>query len=365
MAGDSFGTLFRVTNWGESHGKAIGAVVEGCPAGLKLSEEDIQPFLDRRRPGQSAITTRRDETDQVQILSGVVDGITTGTPISLLIPNQDQRSKDYSQLQSIFRPSHADYTYQKKYGIRDVAGGGRSSARITAGHVAAGAIARKVLQQALGTDIVAYVKSIQDLSMSLSSESIDASLIEKTPVRCPDLALAEEMIAKIEQARKNGDSLGGIVECRINSVPVGLGEPIFDKLEADLAKAMMAINASKAFEIGSGFAGTLSSGSSHNDVFINEAGQVKTRTNNSGGVLGGISNGMPIVFRVAFKPTPTIIKEQETVNLEGEETIFHGRGRHDPCVLPRAVPIVEAMASLVLCDHFLRYRAYKDLFNID
>ncbi len=364
MAGDSFGTLFRVTNWGESHGKAIGAVVEGCPAGLKLSEEDIQVFLDRRRPGQSSITTRRDESDQVRILSGVVGGITTGTPISLLIPNQDQRSKDYSELESIFRPSHADYTYQKKYGIRDVAGGGRSSARITAGHVAAGAIARKVLEQALGTEIVGYVKSVQDLTMALDSDAVDASLIEQTPVRCPDLKLAEQMIAKIEQARKNGDSLGGIVECRIKSVPVGLGEPVFDKLEADLAKAMMAINASKAFEIGSGFAGTLLSGTTHNDVFINPDGKVKTRTNNSGGVLGGISNGMPIVFRVAFKPTPTIIKEQETVNLEGEETVFHGRGRHDPCVLPRAVPIVEAMAALVLCDHFLRFRAYKDLFNV-
>lgn len=364
MAGDSFGTLFRVTNWGESHGKAIGAVVEGCPAGLKLSEEDIQVFLDRRRPGQSSITTRRDESDQVQILSGVVGGITTGTPISLLIPNQDQRSKDYSELESIFRPSHADYTYQKKYGIRDVAGGGRSSARITAGHVAAGAIARKVLEQALGTEIVGYVKSVQDLTMTLDSDAVDASLIEQTPVRCPDLKLAEQMIAKIEQARKNGDSLGGIVECRIKSVPVGLGEPVFDKLEADLAKAMMAINASKAFEIGSGFAGTLLSGTTHNDVFINQDGEVKTRTNNSGGVLGGISNGMPIVFRVAFKPTPTIIKEQETVNLEGKETVFHGRGRHDPCVLPRAVPIVEAMAALVLCDHFLRFRAYKDLFNV-
>ncbi len=364
MAGDSFGTLFRVTNWGESHGKAIGAVVEGCPAGLKLSEDDIQIFLDRRRPGQSSITTRRNEADQVQIMSGVVNDITTGTPISLLIPNQDQRSKDYSELESIFRPSHADYTYQKKYGIRDVAGGGRSSARITAGHVAAGAIARKVLEQALGTEIVAYVKSVQDLTVTLDSDAVDASLIEQTPVRCPDLKLAEQMIAKIEQARKNGDSLGGIVECRIKSVPVGLGEPVFDKLEADLAKAMMAINASKAFEIGSGFAGTLLSGATHNDVFINPDGDVKTRTNNSGGVLGGISNGMPIVFRVAFKPTPTIIKEQETVNLEGEETVFHGRGRHDPCVLPRAVPIVEAMAALVLCDHFLCFRAYKDLFNI-
>lgn len=364
MSGDSFGKLFKVTNWGESHGKAIGVVVEGCPAGLELSEEDIQPFLDKRRPGQSKITTRRDEKDQVQILSGTVNGITTGAPISLLIENQDQKSKDYSELEKIFRPSHADFTYQKKYGIRDVAGGGRSSARITAGHVAAGAIAQKILKKALGTEITGYVKSVNDLTLGIDSKDVDAQLIEETPVRCPDLDLAAKMIERIEQARKAGDSLGGVVECRINSVPVGLGEPVFDKLEADLAKAMMAINASKGFEIGSGFAGTLEAGSSHNDVFINQDGKVKTATNNSGGTLGGISNGMPIVFRVAFKPTPTIIKEQNTVNLDGEETVFHGRGRHDPCVLPRAVPIVEAMAALVLCDHFLRFRAYKGLFDL-
>lgn len=365
MAGDSFGKLFKVTNWGESHGKAIGVVIEGCPAGLELSEEDIQPFLDKRRPGQSKITTRRDEKDQVKILSGTVNGITSGTPISLMIENQDQKSKDYSEMEKIYRPSHADYTYQQKYGIRDVAGGGRSSARITAGHVAAGAIAQKILQKALGTDVTGYVKSVNDLVLNIPSEDVNADLIEATPVRCPDTALAEKMIERIEAARKSGDSLGGVVECRINSVPVGLGEPVFDKLEADLAKAMMAINASKGFEIGSGFAGTLETGTSHNDVFINDNGTVKTKTNNSGGVLGGISNGMPIVFRVAFKPTPTIIKEQDTVNLEGEETAFHGRGRHDPCVLPRAVPIVEAMAALVLCDHFLRYRAYKGLFDLD
>ncbi len=364
MAGDSFGKLFKVTNWGESHGKAIGAVVEGCPAGLELSEQDIQPFLDRRRPGQSSITTRRDEKDQVKILSGTVDGITTGTPISLVIENQDQKSKDYSEMAKIFRPSHADFTYQKKYGIRDVAGGGRSSARITAGHVAAGAIAQKILQKSLGTEMVGYVKSVNDLVLAIDSADIDASLIEQTPVRCPDLVLAEKMIKRIEMARKNGDSLGGVVECRINSVPVGLGEPVFDKLEADLAKAMLSINASKGFEIGSGFAGTLETGSSHNDVFINEHGKVKTKTNNSGGVLGGISNGMPIVFRVAFKPTPTLIKTQQTVTIEGQETEFHGRGRHDPCVLPRAVPIVEAMAALVLCDHFLRFRVYKGLFDL-
>ena len=365
MAGDSFGKIFKVTNWGESHGKAIGAVVEGCPAGLALTENDIQPFLDRRRPGQSSITTRRDEKDQVKILSGTVNGVTTGTPISLVIDNQDQKSKDYSEMAKIYRPSHADYTYQKKYGIRDVAGGGRSSARITAGHVAAGAIAQKILSKALGVEITGYVKSVNDLILAMDSSEVQAELIDKTAVRCPDLALAEKMISRIEQARKQGDSLGGVVECRINHVPVGLGEPVFDKLEADLAKAMLGINASKGFEIGSGFAGTLESGSSHNDVFINHDGEVKTRTNNSGGVLGGISNGMPIVFRVAFKPTPTIIMNQETVDVEGNETVFHGRGRHDPCVLPRAVPIVEAMAALVLCDHYLRFRAYKGLFDIE
>ncbi|NVK21440.1 MAG: chorismate synthase [Kangiellaceae bacterium] len=356
--------MFKVTNWGESHGKAIGAVVEGCPAGLELTEQDIQPFLDKRRPGQSKITTRRDEKDLVKILSGTVNGITTGTPISLVIENQDQKSKDYSEMAKVFRPSHADFTYQKKYGIRDVAGGGRSSARITAGHVAAGAIAQKILKKALGTDIIGYVKSVNDLVLDIEAEQVDASLIEQTVVRCPDIELAYKMIERIETARKAGDSLGGVVECRINSVPVGLGEPVFDKLEADLAKAMLAINASKGFEIGSGFAGTLETGSSHNDVFINQAGTIKTKTNNSGGVLGGISNGMPIVFRVAFKPTPTLIQAQNTVTVDGQETEFHGRGRHDPCVLPRAVPIVEAMAAMVLCDHFLRFRAYKGLFDI-
>lgn len=362
MAGDSFGKLFKVTNYGESHGKGIGAVLEGCPAGMPLSEDDIQPFLDKRRPGQSSITTRRDESDTVEILSGTVDGITTGTPINLFIRNKDQKSKDYSEMAQLFRPSHADYSYQKKYGIRDVAGGGRSSARITAGHVAAGAIARKVLQKALSVDIFGYVKSVQDLKLNVSPEDIKQELIETNLVRCPDEALAEQMVSKIEKARKAGDSLGGVVECQLRSVPAGLGEPVFDKLEADLAKAMLSINASKGFEIGSGFAGTLERGSTHNDIFFDDGGEVRTKTNNSGGVLGGISNGMPIVFRVAFKPTPTIIREQETVNLEGKDVVFHGRGRHDPCVLPRAVPIVEAMAALVLCDHYLRFRAYKNLF---
>ena len=361
MAGDSFGKLFKISNWGESHGKGIGVVVEGCPAGLKLNEEDIQPYLDKRRPGQSSITTRRDEADAVEILSGTVDGITTGTPLTLFIRNKDQKSKDYSEMAKLYRPSHADYTYQKKYGIRDVAG--RSSARVTAGHVAAGAVARKVLSEALGVDILGYVKSVQDLELQTSPEDVNSEFIETNLVRCPDPELAEKMVKKIEAARKSGDSLGGVVECQLRKVPVGLGEPVFDKLEADLAKAMLSINASKGFEIGSGFAGTLMQGSTHNDVFFDDNGSVSTKTNYSGGVQGGISNGMPIIFRVAFKPTPTIIREQETVNLEGEDVVFHGRGRHDPCVLPRAVPIVEAMAALVLCDHFLRFRAYKNLFD--
>ncbi|AKE52271.1 chorismate synthase [Kangiella geojedonensis] len=364
MAGDSFGTLFKISNWGESHGKGIGVVVEGCPAGLKLTEEDIQPYLDKRRPGQSSITTRRDEADAVEIMSGTVDGITTGTPLTLFIRNKDQKSKDYSEMAKLYRPSHADYTYQQKYGIRDVAGGGRSSARVTAGHVAAGAVARKVLTQALGVDIFGYVKSVQDLELQTPPEDVNSDLIETNLVRCPEPELAEKMVKKIEAARKAGDSLGGVVECQLRKVPVGLGEPVFDKLEADLAKAMLSINASKGFEIGSGFAGTLMQGSTHNDVFFDDNGSVITKTNYSGGVQGGISNGMPIVFRVAFKPTPTIIREQETVNLEGKDVVFHGRGRHDPCVLPRAVPIVEAMAALVLCDHFLRFRAYKNLFDL-
>ncbi|GAA4348488.1 chorismate synthase [Kangiella taiwanensis] len=364
MAGDSLGTLFKISNWGESHGKGIGVVIEGCPAGMALTEEDIQPFLDKRRPGQSSITTRRDEADTVEIMSGTVDGITTGTPISLFIRNKDQKSKDYSEMAKLYRPSHADYTYQKKYGIRDVAGGGRSSARVTAGHVAAGAVARKVLTEALGVDIFAYVKSVQDLQLETAPDAINAELIETNLVRCPDQDLAERMVKKIEAARKAGDSLGGVVECQLRDVPVGLGEPVFDKLEADLAKAMLSINASKGFEIGSGFAGTLMQGSTHNDVFFDDEGSVRTKTNYSGGVQGGISNGMPIVFRVAFKPTPTIIREQETVNVDGKDVVFHGRGRHDPCVLPRAVPIVEAMAALVLCDHFLRFKAYKNLFDL-
>ncbi|WP_144393450.1 chorismate synthase [Pleionea sediminis] len=359
MAGDTFGQLFRFTNWGESHGKAIGGVVEGCPAGLELSENDLQPALDRRRPGQSKIVTQRKEADRIEILSGTIEGKTTGTPISLIIHNTDQRSKDYSEMAKLYRPSHADFTYQQKYGIRDVAGGGRSSARVTAPTVAAGAIAQKLLKEACGLEIISFVRSIGELETHCDPLDVTLASVEANPVRCPDATVAEQMIKHIEQVRKLGDSTGGVVECVIKQVPVGFGEPIFDKLEADLAKAMLSINASKGFEIGSGFAGTQLLGSQHNDPFINDNGNVKTSSNFSGGVQGGISNGMPIIFRVAFKPTATIIQDQNTVDVEGNPTTFKAKGRHDPCVLPRAVPIVEAMAALVMCDHWLRAKAYQ------
>lgn len=357
MAGDSIGKLFRVTNWGESHGPAIGAVVEGCPPGMALSAEDIQPALDRRRPGQSKIVTQRKEADQVEILSGVVDGKTTGTAISLIIRNQDQKSKDYSNIADLFRPSHGDFTYDRKYGIRDVAGGGRTSARVTAGSVAAGAIAEKVLMQRYGMRIIAWVESVGDLKAEIDPLSVSRDQVESNIVRCPDVTMAEEMIDYIETIRKQGDSIGGVIGCCIQSVPIGLGEPVFDKLEADLAKAMLSINASKGFEIGSGFEGTKMLGSVHNDPFVPTGSGIQTSTNYSGGIQAGISNGMPITFRVAFKPVATILQKQSTVNKKGEVVEYQARGRHDPCVLPRAVPIVEAMAAMVLCDHALRYSA--------
>ncbi len=358
MSGNLMGRIFRVMNWGESHGPAVGAVVEGCPAGLELNESDLQPALDRRRPGQSKLVTQRKETDQVSILSGVVNGKTTGSPISLLIPNQDQRSKDYSNVENIYRPSHADYTYQTKYGIRDVAGGGRSSARVTAGWVAAGAIAEKILGLA-GIEICGWVEQVGDLKLDtdpevFSPEAITRDLVEKSPTRCPHPETAAAMENKILQVRKAGDSIGGVVRCYIKNVPVGLGEPVYDKLEADLAKAMLSINASKGFTFGSGFEGASIQGSEHNDIFINEDGKIQTKTNFSGGVQGGISNGMPIDFRVAFKPVATILQPQETIDKQGNSQTFQIHGRHDPCVLPRAVPIVDAMAALVLCDHLLR-----------
>ena len=357
--GNSFGRLFRVTTWGESHGGAIGAVVDGCPPLLALSEADIQPELDRRAPGQSALVTQRKESDTVRILSGLFEGRTLGTPISLLIPNEDQRSRDYDEVREKYRPSHADYTYDAKYGTRDYRGGGRTSARETAGRVAAGAIARKILRERWGVEIVGWVSRVGRVGVECDVDLVAREAVERTPIRCPDPAAAEAMIAIVEAARKAGDSVGGVVTCAARGCPPGWGEPVFDRLEADLAKAMLSLPASKGFEIGSGFAGTELPGSAHNDPFYMDGDRVRTRTNRSGGVQGGISNGETVYFRVAFKPTATILREQETVTRDGAETTLKGRGRHDPCVLPRAVPIVEAMAALVLADHALRQEAVR------
>jgi chorismate synthase len=357
--GNTFGQLFRVTTWGESHGGAIGAVVDGCPPRLELSEADIQPDLDRRAPGQSTIVTQRKESDTVRILSGVFEGLTLGTPISLVIPNQDMRPDDYREIQEKYRPSHADYTYDAKYGVRDWRGGGRTSARETAARVAAGAIARKLLRERYGVEVLAWVSKVGRVAAESDVETVTLEEVEATPIRCPDPAVAARMIAAVEEARKAGNSLGGVVTCAARGCPPGWGEPVFDRLEADLAKAVLSLPASKGFEIGSGFAGTDLTGIEHNDVFYMEGDRVRTRTNRSGGVQGGISNGETIYFRVAFKPTATVMREQETVNVRHEETTIKGRGRHDPCVLPRAVPMVEAMAALVLVDHALRYDAVK------
>jgi len=356
MSGNSFGTMFRVTTFGESHGPAVGVVVDGCPPRLPITVEEIQQELERRRPGQSAITTQRRESDSVEILSGVRDGVTLGTPISLLVRNSDQRSGDYDEMRTKFRPSHADYTYQAKYGVRAWEGGGRASARETIGRVAAGVLARKALAAAGPIDIVAWVQRVQDLEVDVDPTKVTREAVESNIVRCPDAATATKMIALIDNARKAGDSLGGVVEAVARGVPPGLGEPVFDKLDADLAKAMLSLPAAKGFEIGSGFAGTRLTGSQHNDPFYDGGGRVRTRSNRSGGVQGGISNGEEIVIRVAFKPTATILREQETVDESGHDTTIKARGRHDPCVLPRAVPIVEAMLALVLADHFLRQR---------
>ncbi|MEB3252564.1 MAG: chorismate synthase [Cyanobacteriota bacterium] len=355
--GNTFGHLFRVTTFGESHGGGVGVVVDGCPPRLALKVEEIQAELDRRRPGQSKITTPRQEQDRCEILSGVFDGQTLGTPIALLVRNQDTRPQDYSQMASTYRPSHADATYDAKYGIRNYQGGGRSSARETIGRVAAGAIAKKILQQVAGVDIIGYVQRIQDIEANIDPNQVDLDQVESTIVRCPDPEAAQRMIDRIEAVRDQGDSIGGVVECVARQVPVGLGSPVFDKLEADLAKGMMSLPASKGFEIGSGFAGTLLTGSQHNDEFYTDAtGTLRTRTNRSGGTQGGISNGENIIIRVAFKPTATIRKAQNTVTNTGEATVLAAKGRHDPCVLPRAVPMVEAMAALVLCDHLLRHQ---------
>ena len=358
----SFGTLFRITTFGESHGPAVGVVVDGCPPRLPVTAEEIQVELDRRRPGQSAITTQRREGDRVEILSGVRDGRTLGTPVALLVRNEDNRGGDYEEMRTKFRPSHADFTYQAKYGIRAWEGGGRASARETVGRVAAGVLARKVLAEASSTtarpiEIVAYVKQVHTLVADVDPMSVTRQAVEANIVRCPDAARATEMIAAIDAARKAGDSLGGVVEAVARGVPAGWGEPIFDKLDADLAKAMLSLPAAKGFEIGSGFGGVLMKGTEHNDPFFSAGGgRVRTRSNHSGGVQGGISNGEDIVLRVAFKPTATILREQDTVDEGGNDTTIKARGRHDPCVLPRAVPIVEAMMAIVLADHWLRQR---------
>jgi chorismate synthase len=354
MAGNSFGSVFRITTFGESHGAAIGVVIDGCPGGLHIDEAFIQSELDRRRPGQSAITTQRKESDTFKILSGVFEGRSIGSPITILIPNEDTKPQDYDHLEAAYRPSHADYTYQQKYGVRDHRGGGRASARETAARVAAGAIAKLLLQHS-GISIQAYVSTIGNLSLTTPYTELDLSLTESNIVRCPDAATAEQMIALIQDTRAAGDTLGGTVSCVIEGCPVGLGEPVFDKLHADLGKAMLSINAVKGFEYGSGFAGTRLKGSEHNDVFTKDKdGKVVTTTNHSGGIQGGISNGMDIYFNVAFKPVATIMQDQTSINEAGDDITLKGKGRHDPCVVPRAVPIVEAMAALVIADHVLR-----------
>jgi chorismate synthase len=355
--GNTFGHIFRITTFGESHGGGVGVVIDGCPPRVEISAEEIQWELDRRRPGQSKITTPRKEADSCEILSGVFEGKTLGTPIAILVRNKDTRPQDYDEMEQKYRPSHADATYDAKYGIRNWQGGGRSSARETIGRVAAGAIAKKILQQVAGVEIVGYVKRIKDLEGVIDPNTVTLEQVENNIVRCPDSECAERMIERIEQIGRSGDSIGGVVECVARNVPKGLGEPVFDKLEADLAKGVMSLPASKGFEIGSGFGGTLLTGSEHNDEFYtDETGAVRTLTNRSGGIQGGIANGENIILRVAFKPTATIRKEQRTVTRTGEETILAAKGRHDPCVLPRAVPMVEAMVALVLCDHLLRHQ---------
>jgi len=353
MAGNTFGQIFRISTFGESHGIGIGVIIDGCPAGITIDIEDIQKDLDRRKPGQSNIVTQRKESDQVQILSGIFEGQTTGTPISLYIQNKDQKSKDYSHIKDKYRPSHADYTYDKKYGVRDYRGGGRSSARETAARVAAAAIAKAFLTQK-GITITAYVSQVGNLKLEKPYQELDFTEIEKNIVRTADATMAVKMIDYIKAIRKEGDTVGGIVDCVIQGCPVGLGEPVFDKLHADLGKAMLSINAVKGFEYGSGFEGVTMRGSEHNDVFENKAGTIETQSNYSGGIQGGISNGMDIYCRVGFKPVATLMRPQDSVDQSGDAVKVEGKGRHDPCVVPRAVPIVEAMAALVIIDHWLR-----------
>jgi chorismate synthase len=352
--GSIYGKLFQISTFGESHGPAVGVVVQGCPSGIDFDLEFVQSELDRRKPGQSRITTQRKEADSIEILSGVFEGKTTGTPIAMLVWNGDQRSKDYAHISDQFRPSHADYTYFAKYGLRDYRGGGRSSARETVARVAAGALAKMVLKK-IGVQISAYVSQVGTLKLETPVEKLDLGLTESNAVRCPDPVLAEKMFTYIDQIRKEGDSVGGVISAYITGCPVGLGEPVFDKLHAELGKAMLSINAVKGFEYGSGFEGVSLRGSAHNDVIVKkEDGSIRTLTNHSGGIQGGISNGEPIYFRVGFKPVATIMIDQDSVNEAGDKITVSGKGRHDPCVVPRAVPIVEAMAALVLVDFYLR-----------
>jgi chorismate synthase len=362
--GNSFGTLFRISSWGESHGGGIGVVIDGCPPRLELCENDIQPFLDRRRPGQSKLTTPRDEADRVEILSGTFQGKTLGTPIALLVRNKDARPQAYDEMKTKFRPSHADFTYQNKFGIRNHEGGGRSSARETIARVAAGAIAQKILTTEK-IQISTYIDRIHDISCPPLEEIPSLESIEASPTRCPHPETARKIENRILEAKKEGDSVGGTIICRVNGLPIGLGAPVFDRLEADLAKAMISLPATKGFEIGSGFKGTTLKGSEHNDLFEERHGRVRTKSNRSGGVQGGISNGEELYFRIAFKPTATVLQVQQTVDENGVNTELMGRGRHDPCVLPRAVPIVEAMTALVLIDHRMRHHAQCESFQFN
>lgn len=358
MAGNSFGKIFKITTFGESHGKGLGVIIDGCPSGLQLKNSDIQFELDRRKPGQSAITTQRNENEDFEIQSGVFEGTTTGTPISIYIANTDTKPKDYDHLENTYRPSHADMTYQEKYGLRDHRGGGRASARETAARVVAGAVA-KVLLKTVGVQIHAGVTQVGSIVLDTPVLDLSWDTTEDNLVRCPDPKMAHQMISLIEEVKSQGDTVGGRISCVIQNCPTGLGEPVFDKLHADLAKAMLSINAVKGFEYGSGFDAISMKGSEHNDLWEKDGDNFKTRTNNSGGIQGGISNGMPIYFNVAFKPVSTLMTDQKSVNDQGEAIILEGKGRHDPCVVPRAVPIVEAMTALVLADHLLRRRSNK------
>ncbi len=360
MAGNSFGELFKITTFGESHGGGVGVIVDGCPPGLSLSEEDVQKEMDRRRPGQSAITTPRKEADVIKIFSGVFQGKTTGTPIMMMAFNENVKSEDYNNLKDLFRPSHADFTYEAKYGTRNWTGSGRASARETLARVAAGAIAQKFLKERFGIEFLSYVSQVGNIVTEADPLKVKMKEVEANIIRCPDAVIAKKMIKLVEKVRDEGDSIGGVISGIIKNVPAGLGEPVFDKLSADLGKAMLSINAVKGFEFGSGFEGVKMRGSEHNDEFFMKNGKVMTRTNYSGGTQGGISNGMPILFKVAFKPVATIAKKQKTLDRKQKTVDLEAAGRHDPCVLPRAVPIVDAMGALVIMDHYLRQRAQND-----